>query len=140
MGWKQPHKFSDVDRAFPAHVLEHLPPWEDIPQEYKDDSNPACAVAHRWFSDRLFTGPEAKEKGFPIMITKDGIEGGARAVFYHIDTILRSYQPKHEHKIAGIAMLIDQWVRSILRKDELIYGEDLLGDWDEITSAAEQNQ
>ena len=42
-----PVKVSDAMTAFPARVLPLMPPWEAIPDEFKDDSL-SSAVGRKW--------------------------------------------------------------------------------------------
>ena len=118
MGWKEPHVFSDMDRAFPARVLDHMPPMAEIPDDIVKGSHKACKVAWRWFFGDLFT-----KEPLATIVGKKGITG--EKIFYHLDTVTRSYEPKHEHKEAAVAYMISLWVRSIIKGDEVVYGEDL---------------
>lgn len=88
---------SDLDLAFPTHVIGRIiPAWEDIPEEYKRDNHPCAAAANKLFF------------GAPVRLTvRDGIDvTKARRM---VDAALGSFEPKHEHKIAGVAYLIDSF-------------------------------
>lgn len=96
----EPKEVSGLNFAFPSKVIELglLPKWEDIPEEFRREDN-------RWntMANALFFG-KAKLPEF-----KEGIK---RAVAgKHIAACLRSYEPKHEHKMAGVGWLLSQWVK-----------------------------
>ncbi len=133
MGWKTPHEFSDVQRVFPAQIMEHLPPWEEIPDDFKNESHSACNVLPRWMFGDLFT-----KEPMASIVGKEGVS--AKTIFYHIDTILRSYEPKHEHKEAGVAYMISLWVRSVIKGDEVVYGEDLRQELKELKESDWQHE
>jgi hypothetical protein len=90
-----PIKISDVELAFPADISKLLPLYDSIPEEFKD--------GNRWtqLADDLFA-----EGGDPGN-TKPGID--KREAVRHLQACLGSFQPKHEHKIAGVAWLLSQW-------------------------------
>jgi len=114
MGWTEPYDFSDVDKAFPVNVVEHMPPWDEIPDEFKRWSHPAHKVADRWFFNELVHNDPK-----PDFHPKPGMS--AELAFFHIHTVLSSFQPKHEHKIAGAAVLIDRFFAKIVKGDEIVY-------------------
>jgi len=92
-----PKEVSDLDLAFPGDILEQglLPAWEDVPEEFKENSS--------WpnFVSRLFF------EGGEWPAVKDGVDGIKAK--RHVKACLGSFQPKHEHKIAGVAWLMSQW-------------------------------
>jgi hypothetical protein len=49
-------------------------------------------------------------RGGELPPEKDGID--RRAAFRHISACLGSYDPSHEHKIAGVGYLISLWFKS----------------------------
>lgn len=100
----KPHKFSDVDRAFPAHVLEHMPKMEDIPAKYRRHSQDAI---DRLFYKMFYGGFQ----GNPSFHPAPDIDAGE--AWRHIDCILRSFQPKHEHKEAAVKYLVSLWFTKI---------------------------
>ncbi len=79
--------------------IKYLPKNEDIPNEFKLDSNKANKMASDWFFGLLNkeTMPKTKEG-----LNKFEVLGAIRA-------ILVSFEPSHEHKIAGVAYLINEW-------------------------------
>lgn len=96
--WSQPQQVSDVLLAFPANVTGTLlPPIEVIPGEFRTHAHPLCQLA----SSLFFEG------GGITWNWNDGIDGvsGVR----HLQAVLRSFEPKHEHKIAGVAYLLSRW-------------------------------
>ncbi len=90
-----PQKVTDVDLAFPANVEHLMPKWEDIPEKYKIPN--VHSRAHTIF---YYGGQVASASKGDIDI---------RDAMRHLQCILRSFQPKHEHKMAAVDYLIDLW-------------------------------
>jgi hypothetical protein len=94
----KPKKISDVQLAFPTTIEGFLPKYQTLPEEFREEESP--------FSERissLFYG-KAKQSEF---VAKDGID--ATAAWRHISYCLNSWEPKHEHKMAGCAYLLSLW-------------------------------
>lgn len=92
---------SDVMMAFPAFVSDMMPKYEDIPERYKDHNDPANEFVSNWFFDGLKN---------PEFVPREGVD--PKKAFRHILCIMRSFEPKHEHKIASVAYLLDEWFSS----------------------------
>lgn len=86
----------DVDIAFGN--IDHLPKWEDIPEEFQKGRS-------TW--NRLFSGMFYGLKGDAEVTPKEGVD--ATKAGRAIRAIMVSFQPKHEHKEAGCAYLMSQW-------------------------------
>lgn len=93
----QPVVLSDVDAAFPADVKALMPPWEDIPNSFKQWTGPWINLAERWFYQGLDIA----------LVPKEGID--LTTAVRHLSAVMRSRQSKHEHKIAAVAYLMSQW-------------------------------
>lgn len=94
--WK-PVPVNDVDIAFGGRTEELLPAQEDIPKEFWNHSNKWVKIVNDWmFNSGGLVGFDCEGK--------EGIDevAGIR----HIHCILKSFTPKHEHKIAGAAYLL----------------------------------
>ena len=87
-----------LDAAFPANVIALMPAWEDIPEAFKGWTGPWVELAERWF----YKGLSSDE-----LVPKPGID--LPTAVRHLGTVLRSFQPKQEHKIAAVAYLMSQW-------------------------------
>lgn len=94
-------EISDVDAAFPTKVP--LPAWNDIPKEFRE----------RWHRRDGFHGVVSRifyEGGrwedFGLKPKKGVDEAKARRA---IITCLRSWEPQHEHKVAGVAYMLSEW-------------------------------
>ena len=88
----------DATLAFPASVRHLMPAQADIPDEFRRHSN-------RWnrlFSDWFFLGLESLE-----LTPKEGVDK-AKAL-RHIRAVMGSFEPKHEHKEAAVAYLLNEW-------------------------------
>lgn len=93
----KPKVVPDVLLAFPADVKEYLPPWEDLPEDYQRCTDPWCELTEKWF----FHGLKGK------FVPKDGID--LKTAVRHLSACMGSYQPSHEHKIGGVAFLMNEW-------------------------------
>ena len=96
----KPIAISDLEIVFPATISHLLPKWEDIPKEFWDrnDKGKWSKVVSDWFFRGLV---DAKWK------PKEGID--TNLALRHLQAIMGSFQPKHEHKEAGVAYLMSQW-------------------------------
>lgn len=93
-----PQPIDDVTLAFPATVRELLPPADQIPDDYPGRDF-WLRFAERWWAGTL---PEGIE-----MRAHDGVD--AQTAGRHLTAILRSFEPRHEHKISGAAWLACRW-------------------------------
>lgn len=95
---------SQVEMAFPTRVDDMMPEYKDIPKEFKDQN-----VRGKWnkvVSDWFFKGlKNAKWKPNPGVDTEKALR--------HIGYILGSWEPKHEHKEAGVAFLLNEWFEDV---------------------------
>jgi hypothetical protein len=89
-------KLSSTERAFPTSVEGMIPPYREIGQYPR--KRELEGLVDRWF----FLGLK-NLKTTP----REGVnEAEALA---HIKYVLSSWEPKHEHKTAGVAFLINEW-------------------------------
>ncbi len=100
--WATPKPVSDAQRAFPARLGPLLPPWDEIPDEFKRSRNTWVEFQAEW----MFFG-----LGKPEFRLRDGIDGDLAV--RHLSTIQRSFEPKHEHKEAAVAYLASLWFKSV---------------------------
>lgn len=77
--------------------ISHLPKMADIPDEFKKMGNKYNNLVSIWFYQGLSAMPQAKP----------GIDG--KKAMKACNVIMRSWAPKHEHKIAGVAYLMSNW-------------------------------
>lgn len=88
----------DVDMAFPSGVLAIMPDWKDIPDAFKAGRTSWNEIVRAWF----FRGLKQFEPK-----PKEGVD--VQKAMRHLTAIMRSFQPKHEHKDAAVAYLLSQW-------------------------------
>jgi hypothetical protein len=94
--WSKPVPVSDVELAFPANVIgKLLPPVEDIPKEFFE--------RNQWTSlaQSLFSGTVHRDLTIWWRSDLDFNEA-----MRHVGAVLKSFEPKHEHKIAGAGYLL----------------------------------
>lgn len=104
--WTKPKDVSPIDLAFGGDMAKLLPPKEDIPKEFWG-CNEWVKVTEQWFYNGLKK---------PVFIPKEGIDRGK--ALHHVMAILGSWDPKHEHKIAGVAFLLSQFFEKIEIKEQ----------------------
>ena len=99
MNWQKPNEnVTGLDAAFGPHELQKfLPSMQEIPKQFHDWNNPWSKLVSGWFFDGLKTLPRPQE----------GID--EKLALFHLGAIMRSFEPKHEHKIAGCAYLMSLW-------------------------------
>lgn len=94
-------KTTDLEAAFAT--TRCLPKWEEIPAEFKQDytsGNLYIAMIDAWFCGSPL--PNANITFNP------GFKEDGKAIQKFIMAHLKSFDPKHEHKIAGCAYLLSQ--------------------------------
>ena len=98
---------SDADVQFGS--IKHLPKWNDLPENMRRlwHREPWCDLASEWFSDGVKHDGEALVFKEARLTPKPGIDfnQAVRA----IKAVLGSYEPSHEHKMAGVGFLFSQW-------------------------------
>jgi hypothetical protein len=105
--WSQPVILSDLDVAFGPDregMQKVLPAMEEIPEDFKA-WNGGSKEARKWVQavdDIFFRGVELK-----AVIMKPEVD--RRAAMKHIQCVLHSFEPSHEHKTAGVAYLMSLW-------------------------------
>ena len=89
-------EISDAELAFGS--IRALPAWTDIPDEFKRRGSVEVELFNT-----LFFG---SDKPFQIA-PREGVDQdkAVRAV----RACMASWEPKHEHKEAGVAYLLNQW-------------------------------
>ena len=95
---------SIIDVAFGGNIKKLLPKWEEIPEEFKNMNN--STKWNKVVSDWFFCGLKNAE-----WIPKDGIDSSKALA--HVRAILVSFEPKHEHKEAGCAYLLNEWFEGV---------------------------
>jgi hypothetical protein len=92
----------DVTIAFPANVVGTLLPLKvDIPKEFPNRVGFEKAAAH-WFYDGM--------KGAAFH-PKEGVD--PKKAIRVLKACLGSFEPQHEHKMAGVAYLMSEWFEKI---------------------------
>lgn len=104
--WDAPTEVSDVEIAFPATVTgKLLPPRELLTEDMWAGRHPYAQLANDWFGRGL---SEA------LFAWKPGIDQDK--ALRHLRAVLRSWEPKHEHKLAGVAYLLTRWCEAALQR------------------------
>ncbi len=98
----KPQIVSDLDVIFGTKALSVMPPYPDIPEAFKNNSNAWVGIANKWF----FEGFDARP-----LIAKPGID--KTDAIRHLKSIMCSFEPKHEHKIAAVAYLMSEWLEEV---------------------------
>lgn len=102
----KPVAISDVELAFPANVIgKLLPEWNAIPAEFRERRSPWCRIA-----GDAFAGVNSKIE----IALRSGIDRSLAT--RHLRACMGSFEPKHEHKIAGVAYLLSLWFELVEEK------------------------
>ena len=88
-----------LDVAFPANVLEWMPPQGTIPEYDQKFKN----VAEKWFF--LGLPPETE------FVPKPGVD--FKKALMAMKACLGSFAPKHEHKMAAAGFMLSEWFADI---------------------------
>lgn len=103
--FEKPKEVSGMDCAFgPRKIKELLPDYKDVPEEFKQYGNKWASLVSKWF----FSGLDVKKDLPPI---KQGID--LNMALRHLGACLSSWEPKHEHKTAGVAYLMSLWFEDL---------------------------
>lgn len=108
MNYDQPHEIDDAKFVFKADLGDLLPPRDDIPGEFSfstlinQSKNPYYLFLQKWF----FEGVSMEE----IPSSVEGVD--PHKAIRHIQTILGSFEPKHEHKFEAVTYLMSLWFRT----------------------------
>lgn len=113
--WDLPKEINDVQLAFPAGLSEdgYLPPWEDIPHEFRGTAHSWVLFQQRWFGRGL-----PKETAF---YPKEGVD--LKTALRHLQALQSTYEPSHEHKEAAVAYLCSRWFEKV-ETPEITYKND----------------
>lgn len=99
-----PKEIDRVNGAFPTSVEGFLPPYGSVPDEFKHGhGNKWAELVSRWFFRGLPKGTE--------FIPVEGIDKDK--ALRHVKYCLGSWEPKHEHKEAGVAYLMSLWFKEV---------------------------
>ena len=102
----RPKDISNAEAAFGTGDVDLLPPYDQIPKEFKEwnNKNKWGKIVDRWFFEGLPKGTKFN--------AKKGID--EKKAFKHIVAAMRSFASKHEHKTAGVAYLMSEWYEDIV--------------------------
>lgn len=99
--WGLPRDVDQATLTFPARVVgDYLPREDEIPERYRRMTGETGwhKLVHAWFHGGLAR---------PKIHLVPGVDG-EKAV-RHLSTCMASFEPKHEHKVAGVAYLMSLW-------------------------------
>lgn len=95
------YPISEIDNltlAIAASVEHLMPKYSDIPDEFKRTSNKWNLFFNQWFFRGINNFSLTPKKGV-----------NAKKALRHISAIMHSFEPKHEHKEAAVAFLLNEW-------------------------------
>lgn len=121
----KPIEVNDVLLAFPGSVAHLMPDYDSIPDLFKRRNSWSDTFGELFFNEN---------KNNIGLIPMQGIE--PHLAWRHLSCILRSYEPKHEHKEAACCYLLDAWFVDALvdfKHERGIYKSLVTGEQVEIT-------
>jgi len=89
----------DIALGFCCEMDKFLPPYNEIPEEFKDNGDSKWLKFQRDWFFRGISNLHAT--------TRDGVDRSEALA--HLAAIQRSFEPKHEHKEAAVAYLASRW-------------------------------
>lgn len=107
-GFDHPKIIDDAFMAFPASLRVNglIPLWEEIPVEFRSSNN--LTTWNDFVSIWFF-------KGWPgdlfEVYSRSDID--PELAMRHLTAILKSFEPKHEHKEAACAWLMSRWFADV---------------------------
>lgn len=99
----KPQKVTGLDMAFGGDTKKLLPAYDSLPEEFRREKHEYCKLVSKWF----FGGLSPQTEFTP----REGVD--VKDALGHVKAVLGSFEPKHEHKTAGVAYLLDQFFVSI---------------------------
>ena len=107
-------EIKDIDGAtfaFPASVIEQglLLPESEIPKDF-----PNRELWEELFAKIFYSGG-VKGKDL-YLVQKKGVDG--KKAFRQITAVMKSYQPRHQHKEIGVSFMFSEWFESYGWKDQ----------------------
>jgi len=105
--WDKPQELDGLDAAFGPKdgISQLLPKWEEIPEDFRNESG----EAKKWvkvLGDWFFAGIKITN-----IVMKEGVN--QKEAMRHLSSIMHSWEPKHEHKTAGVAYLMSLWFETL---------------------------
>lgn len=96
--FSKPKEVNGLDLAFGGDMKKLLPAIHEIPEDFREEKTEWNRMVEQWFYGGL--------KSFDS-VPKEGVDKGA--AIKHMSAILKSFEPKHEHKMSGCAYLLSLW-------------------------------
>jgi len=97
--FSKPKDVITIKDALFGNIRGMLPNYESIPEEFKKHNNIWVQWQQKWF----FNGLQDEDIPKP----KEGIN--LNKALAHLSVVQGSFEPKHEHKEAGVAYLASLW-------------------------------
>ena len=106
--WSKPRVVDDITLAFPARVIGTLlPPVDDIPKEFFGQNKWTRLV------DMMFAGNVSPASRYVERPEIDYPPALYKTASRQWTACLCSFEPKHEHKIAGVAYLLSLFLLDV---------------------------
>jgi hypothetical protein len=102
MGKIAVQEVTDLDLTFGGNMKKLLPDYSIIPDEFKHGRNKWCKVVGDWY----FYGMKNC-----TWKPKEGID--TQKALRHVKAVVGSWEPKHEHKVAGCAYLLSEFFEDV---------------------------
>jgi hypothetical protein len=97
--WMQPKNVLRIDLL--------LPLYKDIPEDFKlerGDARKWTKIVNEWFFNGM--------RSVRVIVKRKEID--QVVAMRHLKEIMNSWEPQHEHKIAGVAYLMSLWFDDIM--------------------------
>lgn len=105
--WSVPVDLEDFEIVFAANCEKFLPSMKEIPEEFHNRRHPYVNFAGRIF----FSGSDGLK-----FKPKEGID--PKKALRQLRAALSTFEPKHEHKMAGVGYLLSLFFDIEVEKEE----------------------
>jgi len=99
-----------VTMAFPVLIKRYMPAYNEIPWEFRHGTHAIKEpVIRKWIQFQR----DWFDYGFEKLdvVPREGVD--SNTALKHLAMIQKSFEPKHEHKVAAIAYLASLWFESV---------------------------
>jgi len=103
--WDKPKKVTDAEVSFSFRDIRgKIPAWESLSSKYWNGTRASERLIGKVFYEGLPNGTEFHPR--------EGVDPGDGTRY--IAAIMRSFQPRHEHKFAAASFLLEKWFEKVV--------------------------
>ena len=108
--WVTPMVVDDITFAFPVHVKKFMPEYGEIPADFRNLNSIGKSGPAKWIRFQMDWFGSGFEK--LDLAPREGVD--PKLAIRHLAIIQKSFEPKHEHKVAAVAYLASLWFEDVV--------------------------